>query len=53
MKVFDFRFNRKQSCWIWHPWAYCLGFGGWFCLNPRWLWRFIITVPRQRGWRWD
>jgi hypothetical protein len=26
--------------------------GGWVYLNPRWLWRFLWVVPKERGWHW-
>jgi hypothetical protein len=26
--------------------------GGWVFLNWSWLKRFLIDVPRERGWRW-
>jgi hypothetical protein len=62
--VLDFR--RLQTAdgarpgWFWHQWAYWLQHGGWFYLQPthpiatlRWWWRFCVTIPRSRGWRWD
>jgi hypothetical protein len=36
--------------WLPFKWA-C--HGGHFCMSFKWFWRFAVTVPRQRGWRWD
>ena len=39
--------------WVWTPWTYRLGHGGWIFLHPgkplvtlRWLWRCRHAVPR-------
>ena len=51
-------FHKKEGGWIylafggWQPFKW-LQHGGWICLSFPWFWRFTITVPRQRGWRWD
>jgi len=47
--------------WFWLPKGFgWLGYDGWFYLHPfhplrtgRWWWRYTVTVPRERGWRWD
>ncbi len=51
-------FHKKTGGWYylsvfgWQPFAWAKH-GGWFTLHPKWLWRFAVTVPRTRGWRWD
>ena len=36
--------------WLPFKWAQ---HSGWFYLSFSWFWRFAVTVPKQRGWRWD
>lgn len=57
MKV-HFRRNPEDRRWVylavgsWQPFRF-MSHGGWIFLDPRWVFRFLVAVPRSRGWRWD
>lgn len=40
------------SIYGWKPFKF-LQHGGHFYMSIKWFWRFSVTVPKQRGWRWD
>lgn len=53
----DIQYHTKPGGWFYlsvygfRPFKF-LQHGGWACLNAKWFWRFLVVVPRSRGWRW-